>query len=115
SPGYAREIQTPEFGAGLEGVYRMRSARLSGITNGLETERFDPGSDPALPERFDVGRAGNKRICRAAMIAEHGLETPEAGQLLVGIGRFAEQKGWDVLAAALPGLVASGASIALLG
>ena len=115
SPGYAREIQTPEFGAGLEGVYQMRQARLCGIANGLETDRFDPGSDPALPERFDVGRAGNKRICRQAMLAELGLDAPEAGQLLVGIGRFAEQKGWDVLAAALPGLVESGASIGLLG
>jgi len=115
SPGYAREIQTPEFGAGLEGVYQQRRARLLGIANGLDVERFDPGQDPALPERFHVGSLGGKRVCRDAALAELELEKPEAGQFLVGIGRFAVQKGWDVLADALEGLVASGASLALLG
>ncbi len=115
SPGYAREIQTPAFGAGLEGVYQLRHARLMGIANGLEVDRFDPGTDAALPERFHSGSPGGKRRCREAMLAELGLEPPEPGRFLVAIGRLSAQKGWDVLVEALAGLVATGASVALLG
>jgi starch synthase len=115
SPGYAREIQTPEFGLGLEGVYQLRSRRLVGIANGLDAERFDPATDSALPERFHAGSLAGKRVCREAALAELGLEKPEPGRFLAGIGRLASQKGWDVLAEALPGLVASGASVALVG
>jgi starch synthase len=115
SPGYAREIQTPEFGAGLEGVYQLRSARLIGIANGLDVNRFDPGTDAALPERFHAGSLGGKRRCREAMLTELGLEQPEPGRYLVAIGRLTGQKGWDVLVDSLAGLVATGVSIALLG
>jgi starch synthase len=115
SPGYAREIETPDFGAGLEGVYRQRRARLLGIANGLDTERFDPGNDAALPERFQSGSLSGKRACREAMLAELALAKPEPGRFLVAIGRLTAQKGWDVLVASLAGLVATGASIALLG
>ena len=107
SPSYAREIQTPAFGEGLEGVYQLRRARLSGIANGLDTERFDPGTDAALPERFDVGRYREASASAAsALLAELGLEKPEPGRYLVAIGRLAAQKGWDVLVEALAGLVA---------
>ncbi len=115
SPSYAREIQTPEFGAGLEGVYQLRRARLSGIANGLDVDRFDPSRDAALPERFHAGSLAGKRVCREAMLAELGLEKPEPGRYLAAIGRLTAQKGWDVLADALAGLVAAGASVALLG
>ncbi len=115
SPGYAREIQTPAFGEGLEGVYQLRRARLIGIANGLDVDRFDPGSDPALPERFHASSLAGKRICRDAMLAELGLEKPEPGRFLAAIGRLSAQKGWDVLVGALAGLVASGACVALLG
>ena len=66
SPSYAREIQTPEFGEGLEGVYQLRRARLLGIANGLDADRFDPGTDEALPERFDAASLAGKRVCREA-------------------------------------------------
>ncbi len=115
SPSYAREIQTPAFGEGLEGVYQLRHARLSGIANGLDTERFDPGTDEALPERFDSATVAGKRVCRETVLAELGLEKAEPGRTLVAIGRLAAQKGWDVLVEALGGLVAAGASIALMG
>ena len=115
SPSYARELQTAEQGAGLEGLYRLRRAHLVGIANGLDTERFDPATDKALPERFHAGAPLGKRTCRERALAELGLEPPPAGKFLIGIGRLTAQKGWDVLAAALPALVASGASLALLG
>ena len=115
SPNYAREVQTPEFGVGLEGLYQLRRAHLVGIANGLDVDRFDPSSDKALPERFHPGAPLGKRTCRERTLAELGLETPAPGRFLVGIGRLSAQKGWDVLAAALPALVASGASLALLG
>ncbi len=115
SPGYAREIQTPEFGEGLEGVYQLRRARLLGIANGLDTERFDPGCDGALVERFHGRAPAGKERCREAALAELGLEAPDPGRFLAAIGRLSPQKGWDVLIAALPELVAAGASLALLG
>jgi starch synthase len=115
SPSYAREVQTPEFGMGLQGLYQLRRQRLIGIANGLDVERFDPGSDPALPERFHAASLAGKRACRDAALAELGLEKPEPGRFLAGIGRLTPQKGWDVLVEALPDLVEAGASIALLG
>jgi starch synthase len=115
SPSYAREVQTAEFGLGLEGVYRLRRARLVGIANGLDVERFDPATDKALPERFSAAAPSGKRTCRERLLTELGLGKTEPGRFLVGVGRLTAQKGWDVLAAALPGLVASGASLALLG
>jgi starch synthase len=115
SPSYAREIQTSEFGLGLEGVYQLRHARLVGIANGLDVERFDPANDRALPERYHATAPAGKRTCRARVMAELGLTPTEPGRFCVGIGRLTAQKGWDVLAAALPALVASGTTVAMLG
>jgi len=115
SPSYAREIQTPEFGLGLEGLYQLRRSRLCGIANGLDVDRFDPASDRALPERFHAGAPLGKRTCRERVLAELGLRPPAPGRFLAGIGRLTAQKGWDVLAAAIPELVADGATLALLG
>jgi len=115
SPTYAREIQTPELGGGLEGVYRARAHRLSGIANGIDVERFDPGRDPALPARFDAEKPEGKAACRRLALAELALEEPPPGRFLVAIGRLAAQKGWDVLADAADALVERGATLALLG
>jgi starch synthase len=115
SPTYAEEIQTPEFGEGLEGAYRARAHRLCGIANGIDIHRFDPAHDPALPVPFDASQPAGKRRCREAMAKELGLLEPGPGRLCVAIGRFAKQKGWDVLAAALDELVARSCSVGLLG
>jgi len=115
SPTYAQEIQTPEFGGGLEGVYRFRAHRLSGIANGIDVERFDPGRDDALPARFDAEKPRGKAACRRVVLAELGLEEPPPGRFAIAIGRFAAQKGWDVLADAVDALVGRGAALALLG
>ena len=115
SPTYAQELQTPAFGEGIDGLYRFRAHRLLGIANGIDVERHDPARDGALPARFDAVNVGPRRVCRDALLAEAGLDDPEPGRLLVAIGRLAAQKGWDVLAAALPALVERGASLVLIG
>ncbi|HEY8493403.1 MAG TPA: glycogen/starch synthase, partial [Myxococcota bacterium] len=115
SPTHAEELKTEAFGAGLEGLYRWRAHRLLGIANGIDVERHDPATDPALPARYDASDPRGKAACRARLLAELGLAAPPPGRLLAAIGRLAEQKGWDVLADALPALVAQGAALALLG
>jgi len=115
SPRHAAELQTGEFGAGLEGLYRWRAHRLSGIANGIDVERHDPATDPVLPARYDAQYAKPKGLCREHLLGALRLATPEPGRLLAGIGRLAEQKGWDVLVDAIPLLVEQGASLALLG
>jgi starch synthase len=115
SPTYAEEIQTPAFGEGLDGAYRARAHRVLGIANGIDTDRFDPAKDDALVAPFDARHLAGKRAAREAVLAELGLETPAPGRFLVAIGRFAVQKGWDVLADSLDALVARGACVALLG
>lgn len=115
SPRHAEELQSPAFGGGLEGLYRWRAHRFSGIANGIDVERHDPATDPALPARYDAQYAKPKGACREELLAALGLTAPPPGRLFAGIGRLAEQKGWDVLAEAIPALVARGASLALLG
>ena len=115
SPNYAAELQTPAFGAGLEGLYAVRAHRLLGIVNGIDTQRNDPASDPTLPARFSADYPKPKGACRQALLDATGLDAPEPGRLLAAIGRLAAQKGWDVLVAALPKLVSAGASLVLLG
>jgi starch synthase len=115
SPTYAREIRTPAFGEGLEGVFEHRADVLVGIANGLDAGRFDPRTDAALPARFHAGRSTGRKTCRSALLTELDLDPPDPGRLCAAVGRFAHQKGWDVLADAIETLVARGASVALLG
>lgn len=115
SPNYAAELQTPAFGEGLEGLYAFRAHRLLGIANGIDTQRHDPASDAALAARFSAEYPKPKGTCRSALLDATGLDAPEPGRLLAAIGRLAAQKGWDVLAAALPQLVEAGASLVLIG
>jgi len=115
SPGYAREIQRSPAGEGLEGVYTFLAHRLSGISNGIDTQRFDPSVDAALPANYSAAKPQGKARCRTALVKELGLAPVPPGRLFVAIGRFAHQKGWDVLAEAVDRLVAGGASLAMLG
>lgn len=115
SPGYAREIQRSPAGEGLEGAYLFLAHRLSGIANGIDAERFDPATDAALAARFSAQKPAGRARCRTALLSELGLSRTPKGRLLGSIGRLAHQKGWDVLADAADDLVASGASLALLG
>jgi starch synthase len=119
SPTYAREIQSPAFGERLDGVLRERQADLVGILNGLDTERWDPTTDPEIPRRYGPGDLAGKAACTAALREEMGLAAPVGGRgraPLVGVvGRLAAQKGLDLVAAAVPALVAAGGQLALLG
>ncbi len=111
SPTYARELLTPEFGMGLDGVLRTRAADLCGILNGIDEVVWDPSADAAIhPYRAPRGKAKN----RAALVAELGLGAFD-GPLCVVVSRLSEQKGLDLLLAALPRLLAAGGALALLG
>ncbi len=111
SPSYARELLTPEFGMGMDGLLRQRAQDLSGILNGIDTGAWDPATDPAIANFKSP--AGKKRA-KAALREEFGL--PEAdGPLCIVVSRLSEQKGLDVLIEALPALVDQGGQLALLG
>jgi len=115
SPGYAREIQTPEFGCGLDGLLRSRAAVLSGIVNGIDTEAWDPARDPYLVKNYDSNTLADKRANRLALEHAFGLP-PRADSMLIGmIGRLVEQKGIDLLLGALPELVKRPVRMVLLG
>lgn len=112
SPTYARELALPEFGMGLEGVIRARAADLTGILNGIDTEVWNPGTDTAIePYTTPAGKLPNARRLRA----EFGLGTGGEGPLAAVVSRLSDQKGLDLLLAALPGFVARGGQLALLG
>jgi starch synthase len=118
SPTYAREIQTAEYGEGLDGVLRERSGDLSGILNGLDYEAWNPATDAEVAKRFGPDDPEGKAVCAAALRAEMGLAPPGPGRggPLVGmVTRLAGQKGVDLAAAAAPALVAAGGQLAVLG
>ena len=111
SPSYAEELMTPEYGMGLDGVMRYRRDALTGILNGIDTDAWNPATDPAIHRYGDLdGKAAN----RAALRAEMGL--PDAdGPLCVIVSRMTHQKGLDLVLAALPVLLDHGGQLALLG
>jgi starch synthase len=115
SPQYAKEIQTPAFGEGLDGLYKSRAHRLSGIVNGIDAVRYDPATDMALQARFSSTDPAGKNECRRQTLRELNLEAPAPGLFVAAVGRLAAQKGWDVLLGAVDDLVARGATLALLG
>ncbi len=108
SPTYAREICTPEYGAGLDGFLRARGDRLVGILNGVDYEEWDPATDPYLPARFDAANLAGKAAVRRALAARVGLSVSD-GALLIGlVSRLVSQKGIDLMVAVLPELVRRG-------
>ncbi|WP_287788174.1 glycogen synthase GlgA [Acidiphilium sp.] len=115
SPTYAREILTPEFGAGLDGLLRARAADLTGILNGIDTDLWNPAADPALPVPFDADHLAGKQAAKAALRQELDLDPAADGPLVIGVNRLTEQKMADVVLAALPDLLAMGAQVALHG
>ncbi len=102
SPTYAREIQTPEFGFGLDGLLRSRASKLTGILNGVDYEEWNPETDRNLPANYSARDLSGKRACKLALLDEMGLPA-EADRPLIGIiSRFAHQKGMDLVAAIAP-------------
>ena len=115
SPTYAREILTPEFGMGLEGVLQARAPVLSGVLNGIDTDAWNPAEDITLAEPYDAKSLKRKAANRAALSEQLGLETGSAGPLFCVVSRLTSQKGLDALLDAVPHLVEHGAQLAVLG
>jgi starch synthase len=113
SPTYARELLEPAMAHGLERAFGDLGSRLVGILNGLDLDAFDPRTDRALAAAFGPDDLGGKERCAAALVAELGLES---GRPLLGVvSRLADQKGIDLLLAALPDVLEQGWNLALLG
>jgi starch synthase len=115
SPGFAREALTPEQGMGLDDVLRARGDRFVGILNGLDDDLWDPATDAALATNYSRADRAGKSGCRAALLAELGMEARNDEPILAMIGRLDRQKGFDLLAAAAPDLLARGFRLAVLG
>jgi starch synthase len=116
SPTYAREIQTPAFGNGLDGLLRSRAAALAGILNGVDPLVWSPENDALLPRRYGIeDAAAGKAAAKAALQRRFGLADEPAGPLFGAVTRLTPQKGLDLLLAALPGLIAAGGNLVLLG
>ncbi len=118
SPRYAREIQTPEYGGGFDGIFRSRSADLVGIRNGIDYDQWNPARDPYLPEPFDATCLDGKAAAKRMVLEMFGLPADEDGRQrpLVGmISRLVDQKGFDLLAELVDDLPRLDASFVLLG
>lgn len=115
SPTYAREIQTPEFGAGLDGLLRHRASKLDGILNGIDRDEWNPERDRYLPAMYGAHSLAKKAHNKAVLQEALGLEIEPRAPLFCVISRLSHQKGLDMLLAALPALRAAGAQLAVLG
>ena len=115
SPSYAREIATPEFGCGLDGVIRGRGADVSGIINGIDEAVWSPAQDAAIAVRYDSQQMAGKQVCRRALQAALGLKPDDNALILTVVSRLTSQKGLDLVLAALPALVADGVQFAVQG
>lgn len=115
SPTYAGEIQTPEFGEGLDGVLRERSYALQGILNGIDVAGFDPATDKRIAANYTVDDRGGKAVCKAKLQEELGLEVRDDRPLMVMVTRLTRQKGMDLVMYALDRILAGGVQVAVLG
>jgi starch synthase len=116
SPTYAREIQTPEYGFGLDGALRARANVLSGILNGIDYRQWNPEIDPHLPARYSADDLSGKSVCKQHLIEEFGLPPSAMDRPLIGIvSRFTRQKGTDLLAEVAGQLVAEDLYLVALG
>lgn len=115
SPTYAREILTPAFGFGMEGLLQSRAADLSGILNGIDDVVWDPSTDIALPANYDHRDLAGKIACKKSVQAELGLAQESGTPLIAFISRLTDQKMADILPQAIPALAARGAQVAVLG
>ena len=115
SPTYAIEIQTPEFGEGLDGVLRERSYALQGILNGIDVAGFDPATDKRIAANYTVDDRSGKAVCKAKLQEELGLEVRDDRPLMVMVTRLTRQKGMDLVMYALDRILSGGVQVAVLG
>jgi starch synthase len=112
---YATEIQTPEFGCGLDGVLGVRSADLTGILNGIDVESWNPATDPHLPARYSVRNREGKKTCRRHLLEEFGLRAAEGTAVAGIVSRLTDQKGFDLLEEAMDDLLDLPVVLVVLG
>lgn len=116
SPTYAREIQTPEYGFGLDGALRARAGVLSGILNGVDYREWSPDVDPLIPARYSVEDLRGKRASKERLLAEIGLPAAAMSRPLIGIvSRFTRQKGTDLVAEVADRILAEDTYLVALG
>ncbi len=115
SPTYAKEIQTPAYGCGLEGLLNHRKDRLKGILNGVDYNHWNPAKDSYICANYDHRSLAKKALNKAALQKEFGLPVSAQAPLLGLVGRLVEQKGIDLILGILPRLVELGAQVALIG
>jgi starch synthase len=115
SPTYAREILTPQFGMALDGMLRARASVVEGIVNGIDDTVWNPASDPNLAQNYSALRIDMRPRNKTALQQRFGLRTSYETPLFGVVSRLTSQKGLDLLLAALPGLVAAGGQLAILG
>jgi starch synthase len=115
SPTYAKEIQTEEFGHGLEGVLKSRARDLVGILNGADYSVWDPETDKLIPYRYSTRDLTGKRLCRSHLIERLGLKVPEGVPLIGMISRLVDQKGFDLVAKAFDKIIGLDMGVVILG
>ncbi len=116
SPRYSREIQTPEFGFGLEGLLKERRDSLAGILNGIDTKVWDPENDPLIPANYSSEDLSGKKVCKSVLCKDLGFPRERLDRPLLGmIGRLATQKGFDLLEKILPELMSMDVNLVILG
>lgn len=115
SPTYAEEIKTPDFGEHLDGILRRRAPILQGIVNGIDTNGFDPATDPRIAQNFTVEDRSGKAVCKARLQQELGLEVRDDRPLMVMVTRLTRQKGMDLVTYALDRILSGGVQVAVLG
>jgi starch synthase len=115
SPSYAREIQTPEGGNGLDGVLRFHSSKLTGILNGVDYDVWNPATDPLIAANYDADDLANKKLCKAALKKELGLSSPDDRPLFGMVTRLAAQKGLTLILESAPELFRQGLDLVVLG
>ena len=115
SPTYAQEIQTPEYGEGLDGILRDRSISLQGILNGIDTDAWNPATDPMITANYSLSDMSGKAACKRALQEELGLEVRDDRPLMVMVTRLTRQKGMDLVTYALDRILSGGVQVAILG
>jgi len=116
SKRYAQEIQTPEYGYGLDGVVRTRSDRLMGILNGVDYSSWSPDKDKLIPMKYSAKDMGGKHVCKQALLDLFGIAPEHAARPVIGIvSRFADQKGFDLIAEKAYEMMKEELSLVVLG
>lgn len=115
SPTYAKEVLTPEFGCGFDGLLRSRLGDFQGILNGIDDQIWNPAFDVHLPQRYSAGDISGKRMCKAELQRETGLEQSPDTPLVGFVSRLAHQKMADVVLQAATAIIEAGTQFVLVG